>query len=354
MNRLHFTIQIQERWQNKRRKIPYEANTENTIWVGSGKYKRRQNSEHARGPHDESSHGDGRRRRPPISCGPLIFSAFASTSIFCFGPILYFLLRPHIVSHFWANWVQNSMFFQHPCSEPLFVSLETQSPACSRVRRMPAYQACWASWASWALPSGRRSTMHNHFLQGRQQKSKWDNKYFGVIYLSRALRSSRDKTIVYVCSFIFLAIAVCSLSLSLSRCVCMLSHVKAAGIRHVGHSIWQVDNIHNHFLKEERHQKPRKIMNSCCVLSYLCFSLFKSLVLLYFVSSTWFRAFSCCGQRNCCFSLSLSRCVLPALAPEGCLHTRHVGHLGYSHLSGGRPSTTFFTGKTSKTKIENE
>jgi len=43
----------------------------------------------------------GRLRRPPpcgvSSCGPLVFSAFTSACNFCFGPILYFLLWPHLI-----------------------------------------------------------------------------------------------------------------------------------------------------------------------------------------------------------------------------------------------------------------
>ena len=42
----------------------------------------------------------GGLRPPPCcdsSCGPLVFSAFASACIFCFCPILYFLLSAHIV-----------------------------------------------------------------------------------------------------------------------------------------------------------------------------------------------------------------------------------------------------------------
>jgi len=36
----------------------------------------------------------------PTSCGPLVFSAFASACIFCFRPIWYFLPWAHIVLYF--------------------------------------------------------------------------------------------------------------------------------------------------------------------------------------------------------------------------------------------------------------
>ena len=107
------------------------------------------NAENTSGPHDESPHGGGRRRRPP-PCGegrpkaaphyvvrqyfqhwpplvfpalahivfpalaPIVFSALAPYCIFCFGPILYSLLWPHIVLYFWAGRAKNPCFFSFP------------------------------------------------------------------------------------------------------------------------------------------------------------------------------------------------------------------------------------------------
>jgi len=61
-----------------KQKVPAEAKAENTS-----------------GPHYESPHGGDRGR--PKSCGPLVFSALASACIFCFGPMAYFMLWPHII-----------------------------------------------------------------------------------------------------------------------------------------------------------------------------------------------------------------------------------------------------------------
>jgi len=69
------------------------------------------------GPRDESPHAGGAAEGRPTSCGPLVFSASASACIFCFGPILYFLLWPYIVLYFWASWSQKSMFFSFPVGE---------------------------------------------------------------------------------------------------------------------------------------------------------------------------------------------------------------------------------------------
>jgi len=51
----------------------------------------------------------------PTSCDPLVFLAFASACIFCYGPILYVLLLAHIILCFWADWGQQSIVFQFLC-----------------------------------------------------------------------------------------------------------------------------------------------------------------------------------------------------------------------------------------------
>jgi len=56
-------------------------------------------------------------RRLPTSCGPLVFSAFASACICCFCPILYFLRLAHLVLYFWTDWGQKTIVFSFHVAE---------------------------------------------------------------------------------------------------------------------------------------------------------------------------------------------------------------------------------------------
>jgi len=86
---------------------------ETTLWGKSRTYMWRQVLKILAG-HTMNHHMVAAEGRP-TSCCPLVISALASACIFCFWPILYFLLSANIILYFWADWANNP-YFQLPCN----------------------------------------------------------------------------------------------------------------------------------------------------------------------------------------------------------------------------------------------
>ena len=87
-----------------------ETKADNSMWGQSRKYKRKQKLKILAAHHVVR----GGRMHPHIMWPASIFIV-ASACVFCFGPILHFVLWPHIIVYLWASWAQKSMAVQLPC-----------------------------------------------------------------------------------------------------------------------------------------------------------------------------------------------------------------------------------------------